>query len=633
MTTFDSSLRERLSARKPLRIEEAGSLETSVAVILSPGAAGPEVLLIRRAEREGDPWSGHIGLPGGRCEPGDPDRLHTALRETEEEIGVRLDASSLLGALDDLHPRTPSLPPVIIRPFVFSVASRPAARVSDEVAAVYSADLAALLEAESTTRVPIKGLSAEVPCFTSPCLPEGKVIWGLTYRILSGLRPLLRGSVSACLFAVLAAAQALGQTPSKDTGSPRTARGHADVEIPHPPLPPPVLEEQPFPLRLIMKPLRRGIFIRLPIMDTDPNRGVTIGFMPIWVLNGKGEDEDRIVHIHAPSVTYNKILKITATYRYYYYPDDDSSLTVRAAASQVSDREVLAQYESYSLHNGDLMAGLKLHHNVDSSYRFFGIGPDTSKKAEANYTYDVIQYTGFLGVSPDTEDDWHLIFSHHMAGERIRNGAVDSQRNIKNMFPGAAPEHRHQNSAVRATINYDSRDSAMTTREGLFTEFFAESAERALGSEYAYQRYGSDIRYFFQPSKTSRWATAGRVKYEQVLGDNSHFWLLPQLGGKLSLRGFGDGRYADQGLLTSSIEERCTVGRTKAGGVTTEFEVAPFAEVGTVFARPGRMAARYLRTVAGVALRAVARPQVVGSIDFGVGREGLAVFMDINYSF
>jgi len=185
------SLKDRLAKRRPLVIAEPGSLETAVAVILSPGAAGPEVLLIRRAERAGDPWSGHIGLPGGRVEPTDPDRLHTALRETEEEIGVKLDRGSLLGSLDDQHPRTPTLPPVVIRPFVFALPARPAALTSGEVAEVYSADLCALLDAETTATVPIKGLPAEVPCFRSPCLPEGKVVWGLTYRILSGLRPLL----------------------------------------------------------------------------------------------------------------------------------------------------------------------------------------------------------------------------------------------------------------------------------------------------------------------------------------------------------------------------------------------------------------------------------------------------------
>ena len=86
-------------------------------------------------------------------------------------------------------------------------------------------------------------------------------------------------------------------------------------------------------------------------------------------------------------------------------------------------------------------------------------------------------------------------------------------------------------------------------------------------------------------------------------------------------------------MATVNVEQRFKVFESKMGGVTTEFQLAPFVGAGTVFDNPGRAAARYVRPVVGGAVRAVAKPQVVGSIDVGVGREGVAVFMDINYSF
>jgi hypothetical protein len=71
----------------------------------------------------------------------------------------------------------------------------------------------------------------------------------------------------------------------------------------------------------------------------------------------------------------------------------------------------------------------------------------------------------------------------------------------------------------------------------------------------------------------------------------------------------------------------------RTAGVTTEIQVAPFVGLGSVFDTPQESTAKTVRPVFGAAVRAVARPQVVGSVDFGVGREGLSVFTDINYSF
>ncbi|MDH4045507.1 MAG: NUDIX domain-containing protein, partial [Gemmatimonadota bacterium] len=70
-------------------LEAEACPRAAVAVMLAQESES--VLLIRRAERVDDPWSGHIGLPGGRTSPSDADLLVTAMRETTEEVGVRLE--------------------------------------------------------------------------------------------------------------------------------------------------------------------------------------------------------------------------------------------------------------------------------------------------------------------------------------------------------------------------------------------------------------------------------------------------------------------------------------------------------------------------------------------------------------
>jgi len=85
VTSEELARRLKEGETKPLTV----LLPAGVLAILRPGYEGPEVLLIRRADRPGDPWSGQIALPGGRREPGDPDTVSTALREAGEEVGLR----------------------------------------------------------------------------------------------------------------------------------------------------------------------------------------------------------------------------------------------------------------------------------------------------------------------------------------------------------------------------------------------------------------------------------------------------------------------------------------------------------------------------------------------------------------
>jgi 8-oxo-dGTP pyrophosphatase MutT (NUDIX family) len=143
----------------------------------------PEILMIKRAEAEGDPWSGHIALPGGRMEPADGDLAVTAVRETWEETGVDVARDGrLLGHLDDLSPRSPTLAPIVIRPYVGLVRADVAIVPSHEVAAAFWVPLSALREqtAWGTGVVHVRGTERTVSVFQ-----HGEyTVWGLTERVL-----------------------------------------------------------------------------------------------------------------------------------------------------------------------------------------------------------------------------------------------------------------------------------------------------------------------------------------------------------------------------------------------------------------------------------------------------------------
>lgn len=193
---IDVAMVERaLAARAPVLVDrQSDDRAAAVAAILRDRPHGAEVLLIRRAARTGDPWSGHMAFPGGREDPRDTDLLSTAVRETHEEVGLDLARSGQpLGRLDDL----PAIARgrrvgMTIAPFVFRLVEERPLVTNEEVEEVLWAELAPLARGEAATSIDydIEGQRLTLPAFDV----GGHVVWGLTYRMLESLFDVLAGS-------------------------------------------------------------------------------------------------------------------------------------------------------------------------------------------------------------------------------------------------------------------------------------------------------------------------------------------------------------------------------------------------------------------------------------------------------
>lgn len=186
MITLEQVRRE-LRSYQPVEVNAPEALPAAVALILyegtGGGGGGVEALFIKRAQQAGDPWSGQIALPGGRREPADADLLATAVRETREETGIELTGVEQLGALDDLYPRTPTLPPVVVRPYVFVVGARPALVPDVEVERAFWVPLRRLGEpgVRRELTLTIRGVERTFPAYQL----GDDVLWGMTERIIT----------------------------------------------------------------------------------------------------------------------------------------------------------------------------------------------------------------------------------------------------------------------------------------------------------------------------------------------------------------------------------------------------------------------------------------------------------------
>ena len=194
--TEDRNLIDALSRHRPKKVfSRRWSLRSAVALVLDSDASGDAaLLLIKRAQREGDPWSGHMAFPGGRKDDDDRNGLATAVREMHEEVGFDIGAAParqiekgrLIGRLSDVRTTRRVIPvPMVVSPYVFSVAQRPPLSANEEVADTLWIPLSFFCNRDNRSKMELDygGKLLTMPCYHF----RGEVIWGLTLSILDEL--------------------------------------------------------------------------------------------------------------------------------------------------------------------------------------------------------------------------------------------------------------------------------------------------------------------------------------------------------------------------------------------------------------------------------------------------------------
>lgn len=181
-------IRQRIADHQPETFDPVETTrQAAVAVILRPALDrqdSTDILFIKRAEKDGDPWSGHMAFPGGHLEPSDKDLQAASVRETQEEIGLDLAPAEYLGGLDQQRAMPRGRPlNMLIAPHVFILDGDPVFDINYEVAEVVWTDLAMLISGERHAWE-TRPMAGQPTVFNGYRLERGHFVWGLTYRML-----------------------------------------------------------------------------------------------------------------------------------------------------------------------------------------------------------------------------------------------------------------------------------------------------------------------------------------------------------------------------------------------------------------------------------------------------------------
>ncbi|MGO9513082.1 MAG: BamA/TamA family outer membrane protein [Steroidobacteraceae bacterium] len=376
-------------------------------------------------------------------------------------------------------------------------------------------------------------------------------------------------------------------------------------------------------------------FIPVPDIDHDPNSGTTLGLIPTWLVT---DDQSQIRKIIAASVDYNRYFGAGAGLSVYGYQSDDTQWSAVAGVRQHVERNFDYEYQTGILRNTPLSLNASVVYDRSGTPRFYGIGNNSPEYDESNYTLLQKYVQAIVGWNLS-----HVLQIAYTLRDRdvdVEPGTLVGIESLQGRFGpilGVGTTHETLN---RIEIIYDTRDNTIIpTRGGQYVIYGGVAAADGLFDSSLYSVTGVDARQLWSPAPGNIIIAHMALRYMPGATDVP-FWSLSNIGGESSvlaenqpLRGFGQGRYYERNLFSSSVEYRKRVLSLDALGTHLNVEVTPFADVGEVFAHSRESPVAHLHKVGGLGFRGVASPFVVGYVDVGYGSDGAAVFTGINYPF
>ncbi len=376
-------------------------------------------------------------------------------------------------------------------------------------------------------------------------------------------------------------------------------------------------------------------FIPVPLIGTDPNSGTTLGLLPVWL---KTDDNHEIRRIIAPDILHNPYFGYGVDGRIYAYSSEDEQWSIDAGIKQRVERTFDAEYQLGRLRDQRWSLSYSLIYDRSGTERFYGIGNDTPKADESNYTKGQEQAQVQVGLN--FNHVWQLLYTARMRSVDVTAGTLTGIPTLESRFGRIFGDGTTNVLLNRFSIIYDTRDDLTIPSRGMEWVAYAGGAARSgILNDSLYSEAGVDGRNFWPVATKTVLAAHVALRYLPSANEVP-FWALSSLGGGESqtgggqpLRGYGQGRFYDRNSFAASAELRRTVFSFDAVSTRVDVEMAPFVDLGRVFSRTSTLPFEQLHHVVGVGFRGIARPFVVGKVDVGYGNEGIAIFTGLNYPF
>ncbi len=395
--------------------------------------------------------------------------------------------------------------------------------------------------------------------------------------------------------------------------------------------------------------------IPLPAFAYARNESYWVGaLVPVLRANEKEEIED----IFAPQYLHNKFVGETFSLNYYGYRKETVQYHAIAAYATKVERYFELGFRNTGAGGGRYILGAEANWFKNAFARFFGFGNKASELRETNYTSRELnaKLTAGLNLAPG----WAVLLTERYHDVRVEDGIVPSLPQTKLVFTTTPGLEGAQIFGHGLTFLYDSRDNVLTPLKGTYVNLLGEfNRNLKPRGRNRWWRMTLDARRLV-PHFSDRMVFVARLLVDGVIGQDENeftedviedeagnettirtvqkrgvpFYERPTLGGETTLRGFGRSRFISNTAILINLEERIRILQRTVFDNLIELEIAPFLDVGRV-ARSftSKQLVKNVQVNPGAGVRLIARPNVVGRLDVGYGRDGVNVFVGLDYPF